>query len=185
MARRATSLVVAALVASTPVLVAGCTVKENTATVTPTTTTVAPSGDDADIPELPGADPATLRQALRSAVADRDLCALIAAVDLGVPTSTDGGAVVAAYQELADSLAAAESFRPVELRDAWSTVRAALDDALVELRATGGQADAPSVVAVFTTDAVQAASRRIVRWADDPVDIAQPDGPTHCPASGT
>lgn len=165
-------------------VISACTVDEGTATVaSTTTTTAAPAGDDTDLPELPGAPAAEVRAALERATDERDVCAVIAAIDLGVPETTDGDEVVAAYEALARAFDRGETFRPEELAAAWTTVEEGLGSALEELKATGGQTDAPSVVAVFTTDAMQAASSRIERWADEPADRDVPDGPTNCPAA--
>lgn len=148
-------------------LVAGCSVEQTPSVLSNsagTTTTTLNLDETADLPQLPGTPPDEITRALQQAITDRDMCALAAAMDSGLPETNDPDAVIDAYVALQQSINAATEFRPAELAGAFDELASSLELAVAELRATVGRTDAPSVVAVFSTDAMRAAVRSVQRW---------------------
>lgn len=163
---------VAALCAATGV--AACSERQGppprllvtTTTEAGATTTTLPSS----VSTLPPKSVDDIRAAFDTAIAARDFCGVLAALDDASPDTSDGAAVIAAYEVLADKVQRAASFVPTELAPAWQTVVGAVREGRTAARRVGGNVNDPALRAPFIDGAFQVAMSAAEAWAD-----------SHCP----
>jgi hypothetical protein len=128
---------------------------------------------------LPGGpaplQPRTLQQItseLHSAVAARDFCRLVLALDDAAPDTSDGKDVIAAYAALSAAVHQASGFVPDELSASWPVVVSNVDEGVAAARRVGGDVQDPALRAPFLDGAFESAMTAVETWAD-----------AHCPGS--
>ena len=125
----------------------------------PTTTEPSPS-------KAPGQSLAAIVSDFDRAVANRDFCGLLNAMNSDLPDTDDHTAVTKTYRKVADSVRAATSFVPRELSAQWSAVVDATENAAKAASRSKGRIDDPALQAPFSTAAFQQASVDLNAWND-------------------
>lgn len=163
----AAAVVLAALAA---LAIGGCSERQGppprlvvtTTTEVGQTTTTLP----ASVSTLPPRSVDDIRAALDAAIAGRDFCGVLAALDDASPDTADGAAVIAAYDLLAEKLRLAAAFRPLALSDAWQVVLRGVDEGRSAAHRVGGNVNDPTLRAPFIDGQFQAAMSQAETWAD-------------------
>lgn len=127
--------------------------------------TVAPV-DDANPAPITGASPNEIRIRFGAAIADQDFCAFLAELDNVVTDLTDPAAVVAAYEQLRDSVRAAVPMAPAELTDQWTVLVGATERAAASVERSDGDPTDKSLEGVFVDPEVDAAIDSIFAYED-------------------
>jgi len=165
-AGRSRLAVAAVLVGALGVLGAACSDGTREQVIYSTTTSSAPERGAEPASTVPPVDLDEYEGALRAAVADSDLCALLDAVELRRPDVADPEVVTRAYDALARATEEASSFVPDELSAAWAEVVAANRDAARLARRAKGAIGDPSIEARFETSTFSDAYVKVTGWAD-------------------
>ena len=169
--RVARPALVCALFACTAALAAaGCTQRQGpppqlvvTTTTEPgVTTTTLPGGPE----PLPPRTLAEIQADLDAAVAGRDFCALVAALDDAAPDTDDGKAVIATYEALAAAVKQGKGFVPSELSESWVIVVDGIDDGVVAARRVGGDVKDPALRAPFLDGRFESAMSAVETYSD-------------------
>lgn len=148
------------------VLAAGaCSDTDGGEPVPVTTTTSAPDPVETTS-TIPGRTPDQIAAALDQAIARRDFCAVVAALDTAVPDVRDGAQVIEVYDTIAGAAERTASFAPEELRAAWDEVVAATRRGAEAARRAEGNLEDPILRAPFTANAFDAAMTVVEAWSD-------------------
>ena len=156
-ARALTELAAAVVVVA--VVMAGCSDRQDDPRAgllaVPSTSSGTPTTRDPSLPPPP--TPAQIRAKFDAAIAAKDFCAVVAALD----------AVTETYQIVAESVKAAKALAPSSLTESWSAVIEATGLAAVEAKRAGGEIDDPSIQAQFATSTFDDAYRDTIAWTTD------------------
>jgi hypothetical protein len=172
-ARRAAALAITLAVSVG--LAVGCSQREgSTPSLAPieTTTTAPESGVLSPTTSEPGPSKAQgqslseIVDDFDQAVAGRDFCGLLSAMNSDLPDTDDHAAVTETYRKVADSVRAARSFVPSQLSDQWAAVVDATESAAKAASRAQGQIGDPALQASFSTAAFQAATVDLDAWND-------------------
>lgn len=123
------------------------------------------TGDD-EPNAVVGASPAQIAAAFGAAIDGRDFCAFLAELDDVVTDLEDPAAVIAAYQQLRDSVAAAEPIVDASLSEQWTVLISATAAAARSAERAEGDASDKSLEGVFADPDVKDAIDAIFTWAD-------------------
>ncbi len=146
------------------VALAGCADEGKLPTVADVPTTVDPNDVVALEPTPDPLPPDRVVAALRDAVAAKDVCGMLGAIDAGVPSAKDREGAVTVYRELATSTRAAQGFLPEELRRPWQRVVRSAVAAADALEAAKGDLRDPDFLEALTSEGAVAADESLERY---------------------
>ena len=95
------------------------------------------------------------------------MLSVVDALDSQVPDIANHPAVTETYEIVADSVKAAATFVPTELRASWPAVVDATRQAAVQAQRAGGDIADPSIQAQFSTSSFDDAYRDTIAWTVD------------------
>jgi hypothetical protein len=155
---------------------AGCSEREGgTPTLAPIVTTSSipdsgvlsgPTTSEAGPSKPAGQSLAQIAGDFDEAVANRDFCGLLNAMNSDLPDTDNHDEVTETYRKVADSVRAARSFVPADLATQWSAVVDASENAAKAAARAKGQIDDPALQASFATSDFQQASVDLDAWND-------------------
>ena len=130
------------------------------------TASSVPATGDADPTADSGASPSAIRSSFDSAIAARDFCGVLTELDSVVTDLTDPASVVAAYDQLRDSVAAATSLVPAEISAPWTVLVGATQRAASAAERSDGDPKDKSLEGVFVDPDVDSAIDSIFAFED-------------------
>ena len=137
-----------------------------TSTSAPVTTVLDAATDSGPTSTVPGRSPQEIKSSLDAAIAVRDFCQFVAALDEAVPDVTQGEQVVTVYEDLAIATEAATSFVPVDLADPWKQVVITTGEGAKAALRVGGDLSDPVLRSPFTSGSFDSAMSSVENWSD-------------------
>lgn len=159
------------LLAALAAVVTGCTQRQGPPPRLLVTTTTEPGSPTTTLPSsvstLPPKSVADIRGELDAALAARDFCKVLDALDDASPDPADGQAVIEAYDVLSVAVSEAASFVPTALADSWPTVVESVEEGRLAARRVAGDVNDPILRAPFLDGQFQAAMSAAETWFDN------------------
>lgn len=131
-----------------------------------------------EILALPGTPGGEVADALDAAVAARDTCALLFALDLDLPDADDRDGAIEAYDALLAAVTAAESFIAQDLEVWWPTLLDAATRGADAVQRADGDLTHPGIAPIFTSAETQEAVAGIGRYRDESCEEPAADAAT-------